>query len=496
MLKPHAKKCKCSICNEEDIDASKTEKKVAGAKAADELNLNDPKEVPTTTEEPNLAKRKKSDKDEGSKRAKVEENVATDITSDSQSKDETQKVPVGKTMADQDKTVKATANTPTKPHGSSSVKPGDVLSPATLSSTKTTTAVSSISPAVSTISTFSPSSTDSLSPTFISLSTTPQISPKTSILGSSVIPFPSKLSGIPSPSAGSLSSTKPPVAPVTVGSTASYTSPTSSIQTSPALSHAKFEAKPTAQSQLTKPQIAIQMGPPKLESSSIMSSGLPLSQPHHQGSFQMQRSRLGAVMQVRCKAVSAFLYTTKYESGSKGKCILLGEEWLTPNEFEEKSGSKAKKYLSSIKCLGRPLRAYVNSGELRGSGPSPSPKPQRLNKPKPPQAIAPAPPPGQGHSQLNMAQIAGMQNPGMSTGHMAQSYTPVAMMGGVSVAGQPILINQSNFSNASSMANTGMNQSNLGTPILAPMTFTLAPMSGVDQRQGMGVQQMHTSHHM
>ena len=74
-------------------------------------------------------------------------------------------------------------------------------------------------------------------------------------------------------------------------------------------------------------------------------------------------------MQVRCKSLSALLYVSKYESGSKGKCILVNEEWITPNEFEEKAGSKAKKYLSSIKCLGRPLRAYVNSGELRGTRP-------------------------------------------------------------------------------------------------------------------------------
>ena len=70
------------------------------------------------------------------------------------------------------------------------------------------------------------------------------------------------------------------------------------------------------------------------------------------------------MMQVRCKAISAYLYVSKYESGSKGKCILLGDEWLTPNEFEEKSGSKAKKYLSSIKWLGRPVRAFVNSGKI------------------------------------------------------------------------------------------------------------------------------------
>ena len=48
----------------------------------------------------------------------------------------------------------------------------------------------------------------------------------------------------------------------------------------------------------------------------------------------------------RCKSTTALLYACKYETGSKGKCINLGNEWLTPNEFEDRAGSKAKKYLS------------------------------------------------------------------------------------------------------------------------------------------------------
>merc|ERR1711956_40807 len=80
------------------------------------------------------------------------------------------------------------------------------------------------------------------------------------------------------------------------------------------------------------------------------------------------------------KSTTAVMYTAKYESGSKGKCIQLGDEWLTPNEFEDRAGSKAKKYLSSIKCLGRPLRVFVNSGELKGSGPPPAQKNPKESK--------------------------------------------------------------------------------------------------------------------
>ena len=187
------------------------------------------------------------------------------------------------------------------------------------------------------------------------------------------------------------------------------------------------------------------------------------------GSFQMQapQSKLASVLNVRCKSTTALLYTNKYETGSKGKCIQLGDEWLTPNEFEERAGSKAKKYLSSIKCMGRPLRVY---GELRGSGPPPQHKMQKKQhqmqhlQMKPPgniHPIAPAPGPmtlsgsmqGQQHTPQHMSSASPMPpnlNMMMSGGHHNQP---------------PILINQTSM--ASSMLG---NQQILTTP----MTFTLA----------------------
>merc|ERR1719266_3001532 len=178
--------------------------------------------------------------------------------------------------------------------------------------------------------------------------------------------------------------------------------------------------------------------------------------------------KLGPVMNVRCKSTTAILYSNKYETGSKGKCIQLGDEWLTPNEFEDRAGSKAKKYLSSIKCMGRPLRVYVNSGELKGTGPPPPPKAPR----KPPQShtnktptsiqpIAPAPPPG-AVTQLTYT----MAPPTPTHISNAPSLPPNLnmMMGN---QGPPILINQT------SMA--GTNLIGGSQPILTtPMTFTLA----------------------
>ena len=186
------------------------------------------------------------------------------------------------------------------------------------------------------------------------------------------------------------------------------------------------------------------------------------------------QSKLASVLNVRCKSTTALLYTNKYETGSKGKCIQLGDEWLTPNEFEDRAGSKAKKYLSSIKCMGRPLRVYVNSGELRGSGPPPQPKlhkkqmqqqQQQMHhmQMKPPGTIHPiAPAPGP------MGMGGSMQAP-PTPQHMssAPSLPPNLnmMMSGGPHNQPPILINQ-----------TSMSSSMLGNQqiLTTPMTFTLA----------------------
>ena len=225
------------------------------------------------------------------------------------------------------------------------------------------------------------------------------------------------------------------------------------------------------------------VGPAQPQSPSLGQPQQQLHLSHKSGS--QPGGRLGNVMQVRCKSVSALLYVAKYESGSKGKCILVNEEWMTPNEFEEKAGSKAKKYLSSIKCSGRPLRAYVNSGELRGTGPIPVAKPAKISsKPKNPQPIAPAPAPGGGAGPAGY----GLPPPGMSPAHMSagmpQSLTQVAMM--QNSVGQPILLNQSNLA-VSIGGQSQMSQAQL----IQPMTFTLAPMS----MQGQQLHHQQLQHH-
>ena len=490
LLKPHAKKCKCSLCSEI------LRPPISNIKA---LNL--------TVKENNIVKQTKNvieqethiEKDEDTvkekplKRRKIEEEETKKIKDEKTKKIRNLKDEVEPVTDNPEK------NNPTEESSFTSSRQASprlqtfkmfsTLSPPTLITTNPSNSAPRTT--VSSISTASTSLTDAHSPPFISLSTAPQmISSKSSSLGSSMMTFTTKLAGISS-SDNVCSSAKS-----ILTNTQTNTFITSSSQsaddntnqsTSLTASQPKQEEPPPLPTSAVKSQISIKMGPPKMESNMICG----LSQ-NPIGAYPLHSSRLGAVMQVRCKAVAAFLYVNKYESGSKGKCILLGDEWLTPNEFEEKSGSKAKKYLSSIKCLGRPLRSFVNSGELRGSGPPPSPKPPRMSKAKPPQPIAPAPAPG----QVNIAQM-GMSSIGMNSNNLPQSL-PVAMMGNVSIGGQPILINQQSYSVANSITNTSLGQSSqLGNQILAPMTFTLSPVPGIDVRQSVGLQQqMHGSQHI
>ena len=446
-----------------------------------------------------IAKRKADDSSESNKKAKSEKPESKDQTllSDSNSsvQDKKQEIIIEKDCTET-KELSVNINSPTAKDPPSKILQEFLSPPSWSSKTHTSTIVTP-----TTMSTFT---SDNFSTSF-SISTPSHVNQRTT-LGSSIIPNPSQLSGIPSPSSLTTAKAANPVSIAPSTTVFNISTPIlaskSTVASSPSQqSLPKNEAKVVRQNQNIKPSIPVQMGPPKVDSSPKMTACLPAQPSNYPTSG---RSRIGPIMQVRCKAMSAYLYTSKYESGSKGKCILMDDEWLTPNEFEEKSGSKAKKYLSSIKCLGRPLRAYVNSGELRGLGtPQTTPKMQRLT-PKPPAPIAPAPPPvshGSNASQINMSQL-GMPTTGMSASpHMGQSFTPVAMaMGNVTVAGgpQPILINQSNFSVANSLTATGMQQGQLGgTSILTPMTFTLAPMAGIDGRQNIGVQQpIHNSQHI
>jgi len=553
LLKPHPKKCKCSACSDEVLTSS-PEKSKKDEKQESIKREGHKQEVPAFKSKNSEVEKTKhqrkrepsvdmddpdGDRDQSKKRKKEPEKTesrskppsssssAPTLTSSlptpnsshshtksterltSSSRHSSPKPHFSKhhssrtepTSTPSSKQTPTTSSSPSK-LSSPSIHKSEIIAPPTLTTTKPMlTSPVTCTASVPSHSSFSPSTTKSLaSPSFIALTPATSMNPMPAIqssLTSSVVPFPSKLSGIPS--SGSLTSlpsySQPSTTVAQATTTLSSPANTTTTNTSSSFGQVKVDSKVA----LAKQQVPIQMGPPKSsELTSHQSHGhshaptMPAQQVQTLGQTlsQVKTGRVaGAVMQVRCKSVPALLYVNKYESGSKGKCILVSpphavtEEWMTPNEYEEKSGSKAKKYLSSIKCLGRPLRAYVNSGELRGTGPPPSPKPPKMNKPKPPQLIAPAPSPGQGG--LSMGSTLGMAPPGMSPAHipgsLPQSLTQVAMMGGVSV-GQPIILNQSN------LANSMHNQ------MLAPMTLTFAPMSTASMGQQQQAQQQQQHH--
>jgi len=544
MLKPHPKKCKCNVCMDEELTSPELQKKVKREEKREERK--DKKEFISSKMEIEKPKPKKRDassdydetdgnsaRDLALKRKRKPDIPVSEKEESKQVKTPSQSQIVQKPMpqsssvnkmlspkpsqprdktlpnsqeksepsATTPKSTPITTSSPSKP--SQTLSKTEIISPATLTTTKPIlTSPVTCTPSVSTQSSFSPSSSKPLtSPSFIALTPATNMSPMTTIQSSSsiapsVVPFPSKLSGIPAPSPTTVSNFS---YSTTVHTTNSPSTTTTVPQTTSNFGQVKVESRPVTHApppppSTTKQPVSIAMGPPKAPQDNTIQvmSSMPQTQQQLQMAQLAQnksgQGRIGSVMQVRCKSVNALLYVNKYESGSKGKCILVGDDWMTPNEYEEKSGSKAKKYLSSIKCLGRPLRAYVNSGELRGTGPPPSPKPPKINKPKPPQPIAPAPAPGQSGPAYAIP-------PPMSPAHMSagmpQNLTQVAMMSGVSV-GQPIMLSQSNL--AVSMAgNSSMTQ--VGTPILQPMTFTFAPMSAMQgqqlQHQQLQHQQLH-----
>lgn len=71
------------------------------------------------------------------------------------------------------------------------------------------------------------------------------------------------------------------------------------------------------------------------------------------------------VIQVNCNSIVGLLHKKKFGSGSKGKCILVNERWLTPNEFESHCGKgNCKDWKRTIKAGGQPLLSLVDNNTL------------------------------------------------------------------------------------------------------------------------------------
>ena len=72
---------------------------------------------------------------------------------------------------------------------------------------------------------------------------------------------------------------------------------------------------------------------------------------------------LDNIMKVFCNTREGELCKEKYVSGIAGKCIQYNNQWLTPNEFVELAESN-QDYKMSIICLGKPLKFFIDNGQL------------------------------------------------------------------------------------------------------------------------------------
>lgn len=71
-------------------------------------------------------------------------------------------------------------------------------------------------------------------------------------------------------------------------------------------------------------------------------------------------------LQIQCGEKTALLYVSKLCQGSKGPCILYGNEWLTPNELQYICGREtAKDWKRSIRHKGKSLKSLIAQGFLK-----------------------------------------------------------------------------------------------------------------------------------
>ena len=77
-----------------------------------------------------------------------------------------------------------------------------------------------------------------------------------------------------------------------------------------------------------------------------------------------QIQTLPPIFEVTCRGVKAFFHKNLFHSGGVGKCIEFQNQFLLPNEFELRAGSRAKKYKASIFYQDKPLQKLFDVGLL------------------------------------------------------------------------------------------------------------------------------------
>ena len=73
--------------------------------------------------------------------------------------------------------------------------------------------------------------------------------------------------------------------------------------------------------------------------------------------------QFGEYLSVNCANNEAKFYLNRFSRGSRGRCVLFNDKWLTPNEFQAISGRQSSKdWKRSIRLKGRCLKEYINQG--------------------------------------------------------------------------------------------------------------------------------------
>ena len=71
-------------------------------------------------------------------------------------------------------------------------------------------------------------------------------------------------------------------------------------------------------------------------------------------------------LEIQCGEKTALLFVSKLCQGSKGPCILHGNDWLTPNELQYICGREtAKDWKRSIRYKGKSLKSLIAQGFLK-----------------------------------------------------------------------------------------------------------------------------------
>lgn len=97
-----------------------------------------------------------------------------------------------------------------------------------------------------------------------------------------------------------------------------------------------------------------------------LASSAPISSSERKYKYTWDPSVFDPVLPVRCRNVKGELHKNRFGSGGRGRCILVGNDWYTPSEFEVLCGrASSKDWKRSIRYAGRTLQCLIEDNILQ-----------------------------------------------------------------------------------------------------------------------------------